>query len=132
MKSLSLGLKETYSPDNVEASLGVMRRILACFASCRLPYPAPSTWPFYLSCASLHSRQASTIVFFIFSKQFTKYLTLYPRLEDLAAAQECLERAEALFLQCRDETHRDHDKIKRFRAALALKLASTPQESGEN
>ena len=55
-----------------------------------------------------------------------------PRLEDLAAAQECLERAEALFLQCRDETHRDHDKIQRFRAALALKLASTPQESGEN
>ena len=62
-------------------------------------------------------------------------LTLHPRQEDLAAAQECLERAEALFLQCRDETHRDHDKIKRFRAALALKLASsasTPQKNGEN
>ena len=67
VKSLSLGLKETYSSDNVEASLGVMRRILACFDSCRLPYPAPSTWPFYLSCASLHSRQASTIVFFMHS-----------------------------------------------------------------
>ena len=67
MKSLSLGLKETYSPDNVEASLGVMRKILACFDSCRLPYPAPSTWPFYLSCASLHSRHGSRvrIVFFI-------------------------------------------------------------------
>ena len=58
---VSLGLKETYSPDNVEASLGVMRRILACFDSCRLPYPAPSTWPFYLSCASLHSRQTSRV-----------------------------------------------------------------------
>ena len=55
-----------------------------------------------------------------------------PRLDELAAAQECLERAEALFLQCRDETHRDHDKIQRFRAALALKLASTPPKSGEN
>ena len=53
-------------------------------------------------------------------------------MEDLAAAQECLERAEALFLQCRDETHRDHDKIKRFRAALSLKLASASEKSGVN
>ena len=70
-----------------------MDAILECFDSC--PYPASSAWPFLLSSASLASKLG---------------------LNSEAAMR--LERAERVFLECRDKQHRDYKKIQSLRSSL--------------
>ena len=70
-----------------------MDAILECFDSC--PYPASSAWPFLLSSASLASKLG---------------------LNSEAAMR--LERAERVFLECRDKQHRDYRKIQTLRSSL--------------
>ena len=70
-----------------------MDAILECFDSC--PYPASTAWPFLLSSASLASK-----------------LGLH------SEADTRLERAERVFLECRDKQHRDYKKIQSLRSRL--------------
>ena len=70
-----------------------MDAILECFDSC--PYPASSAWPFLLSSASLASKLGLN-----------------------SEADMRLERAERVFLECRDKQHRDYKKIQSLRSSL--------------
>ena len=70
-----------------------MDAILECFDSC--PYPASSAWPFLLSSASLASKLGLN-----------------------SEAVMRLERAERVFLECRDKQHRDYKKIQSLRSSL--------------
>ena len=70
-----------------------MDAILECFDSC--PYPASSAWPFLLSSASLASKLGLK-----------------------SEADMRLERAERVFLECRDKQHRDYKKIQSLRSSL--------------
>ena len=70
-----------------------MDAILECFDSC--PYPASSAWPFLLSSASLASKLGLK-----------------------SEAEMRLERAERVFLECRDKQHRDYKKIQSLRSSL--------------
>ena len=70
-----------------------MDAILECFDSC--PYPASTAWPFLLSSASLASKLCLN-----------------------SEADMRLERAERVFLECRDKQHRDYKKIQSLRSCL--------------
>ena len=68
--------------------------ILECFDS--RPYPASTAWPFLLSSASLASKLGLNV-----------------------EAEKRLERAERVYLECRDKQHRDYKKIESLRSTLA-------------
>ena len=80
--------------ENLDKSLKIMDTILECFDS--RPYSASTAWPFLLSSASLASKLGLSV-----------------------EAEERLERAERVFLECRDKQHRDYKKIESLRNTMA-------------